>query len=153
MEFTETILINAPAAEVQHACLNLDTAQQWMKGLVRVERLDQGPLRAGSRWRETRRLYGQEASEVFELQSIEALRWSLFIDGSLGTTKRGAYYFDYTLTPQGTQTRLSIRARIEMGESWFVRIVSKLFLGTFRDAIRKDHEALKAYLERTAVAA
>ena len=35
-----------------------------------------------------------------------------------------------------------------MGGGWFTKLMMKLFGGSFRKAIRKDHEALKAYIEK-----
>ena len=46
--------------------LDLDSAKRWMQGLVRIERLDEGPMQTGSQWMETRKMFGKEATEHFE---------------------------------------------------------------------------------------
>lgn len=48
MEFTDSLSINAPMEHVRAAGLDLAAATQWMQGVVRIERLDDGPLRVGS---------------------------------------------------------------------------------------------------------
>lgn len=91
---------------------------------------------------------GREASELFEVRTLEDTRWSFYVDGTQGSTGQGQYFFDYTLAPEGGGTRLTVHARIEMGGGWFTKLMMKLFGGSFRKAIRKDHEALKAYIEK-----
>lgn len=147
MEFTETLLVRAPVDVVRATCLDLDAAARWMPGLVRIERMDQGPLRVGSQWRQTRRIMGMEASELFELRALDDRAWSLHVDGRQGSTGRGEYQFDYSLAPQGEQTLLALRARIEMGDGWLPALLTRLLGGSFKKAIRKDQVALKAYIE------
>ncbi|WP_078433931.1 hypothetical protein [Metabacillus halosaccharovorans] len=36
--------------------LDLDSAQNWMKGFVKIERMDEGPLKVGSEWSGSGRL-------------------------------------------------------------------------------------------------
>ena len=48
----------------------------------------------------------------------------------------------------GLDLAAATHARIEMGGGWFTKLMKKHFGGSFRKAIRKDHEALKAYIEK-----
>ncbi|WP_391558837.1 hypothetical protein [Robertmurraya sp.] len=50
--------------------LDLDSAKHWMQGLVGIERLDVGPIRLGSQWKETRKMFGKEATEHFEVVEL-----------------------------------------------------------------------------------
>ena len=51
--------------------LDLDSAKHWMRGLVGIERLDEGLLQVGSQWKETRKMFGKEATEHFEVVGLE----------------------------------------------------------------------------------
>lgn len=150
MEFTDVIDLDAPPERVRAAALDLEAFGRWMPGLVRIERLDgegPGPLRIGSRWRETRKMYGREASEVFEVRALADDHWALSVDGRQGTTGKGEFHFEYRLAPEGHGTRLTLHARIDMGSGLFVRLMLKLMGGTFRKAVAKDHACLKAFVE------
>ena len=47
---------------------------EWQPLVVRVERLDEGPLRAGSRMREVRKVRGKELAQVVEVADLEPPR-------------------------------------------------------------------------------
>ncbi|WP_153727910.1 SRPBCC family protein [Salinibacillus xinjiangensis] len=36
-----------------------------------MERLDDGPIKVGSEWKETRKMFGKEASEYFEVKELQ----------------------------------------------------------------------------------
>src|SRR5690242_14458783 len=67
--------------------LDLDSAKNWMQGLVGIERLDDGPLQVGSQWKETRKMFGKKATEHFEVVELnEPDKIVLRCDGTKGTT-------------------------------------------------------------------
>lgn len=45
IQFEAKQTIQVPIEEAFHALLDLDAAKEWMQGLVRMERLDEGPMR------------------------------------------------------------------------------------------------------------
>ena len=129
--------------------VDLDSFQHWMQGLVRVDALTDGPVAAGSSWREVRRLYGKEGGEVFEVSAYEPpTRLNLYVDGSKGMTGKGWYRFNHTLAEAdgGAATLMTTDAEIEI-PGLFFKLLGKVMIGSFRKAIEKDHQAFKAYLE------
>jgi carbon monoxide dehydrogenase subunit G len=128
--------------------LDLDSANQWMKGLVRIERMDEGPLQVGSEWKETRKMFGKEASEHFEVAELnDPEKIVLRCDGTKGTTGKGEFVFTYKLTPtDDDQTEVTMDGEIR-GLTGFSKFFGKMMAGTFKKACAKDMDSLKTYLE------
>lgn len=144
------LTIQAPPAAVFAAATDLDHFGDWMQGFVRVERLSDGPLREGSRFREVRKMFGKEAAEHFEVTRFEPpKRLELFVDGSKGASKRGEYRFVHTFEPleEGRATRVTLTGTID-GMGPLGAVFGFLFKGMFRRALQRDLEALKAWVER-----
>jgi hypothetical protein len=128
--------------------LDLDSAKQWMQGLVGIERMDRGPMRVGSKWKETRKMFGKEASEYFEVVELEEPnKIVLRCDGTKGTTGKGEYIYTYTLTSSDGHTEISLYGEIK-GLTGLTKWFGKVMIGTFKNACAKDLDALKSYLEK-----
>lgn len=143
--------IPAPPDRVFAGLTDLDGASAWMPGLIRIERLDGGgPLEVGSRWRETRRIFGREATEEFEVTHLAPpTEIRLRVDGTRGTSKRGEYLFRYELRPRG-DAGTDVRLDGEIGGLGRVmELVGRLMAGPYRKACLKDLRALSAHLGRT----
>ncbi|MBS4220505.1 SRPBCC family protein [Bacillus sp. FJAT-49711] len=128
--------------------LDLDSAKNWMQGLVRIERLDKGLLQVGSQWKETRKMFGKEASEHFEVVEINEPDKIVFrCDGTKGTTGKGEFVFTYILTSTGDNTGISLNGEIN-GLTGLSKFFGKLISGTFKKACAKDLDSLIDYLEK-----
>jgi len=149
VSFDSVFVIAAPRERVFSTMTDLDGWSTWMKGLVRVEKLTDGPVGVGTEWRETRKIMGKEGSEVFDITAFEpSSSLSLHVDGAKGATKKGHYYFDYRFeeTPEGT--RVVMHGVIDI-PGFMARIMGKLMIGMFKKACDRDLIALKDYLEST----
>lgn len=149
LSFQTETTIQAPPEAVLAAMADLDGWPAWMQGLVRTEKLTNGPFGVGTRWREVRRMFGQEAAEVFEVTTYDPPhRLGLYVDGTQGTTGKGAFRFLYALEPApGGGTRLVLTGDVEM-PGLAARLFGFLFRGMFRKGCERDLNALKAHLER-----
>lgn len=81
-----------PQEKVYKALLDLDVAKHWMQSLVQIKRLDDGPMKVGSGWRETRKMNGKEAMEYFKV--VELARPNkivLLAVRTKGSTGKGQY--------------------------------------------------------------
>jgi uncharacterized protein YndB with AHSA1/START domain len=140
--------IAAPPERVFEVLTDLDHAGKWMPNLVRIERLTGAGFRAGTRWRETRKMFGREAAEEFEVQGYEPGKSiELFIDGTKGASKKGYYRFRYNLMPIGKKTLVTLNGEIG-GVGKFMEFIGRLFVGAMKKAIAKDLSAMKSYIER-----
>lgn len=153
IEFDLTQRFDAPPGRVFHALTDLDAAREWMQGLVRLEQIGDVASGPGMRFRETRTMFGREATEEFEVTTYDPPRaLGLYVDGARGSSKRGEYRFDYRLEPDGGGTLVHMHGSIS-GMPKVLGWLGKLLASPFKKACAKDLAALAAYLERTAPAA
>ena len=148
MTFSLDTTIEAPPDEVFRRASDVGAFAQWMPGFVRLERLNDMEG-VGQRFREVRTMFGREASEVFEIRAYEPpSRLELFVDGTQGSSKRGAYHFTYGFEAleDGRATKVTLSGAVE-GMGCMGAVFGFLFQGMFTKAIRKDLEALKAWIE------
>ena len=149
LTFTSEHRIDAPPERVFEAMTNPEGFGNWMQGFVRAERLTPGDFGVGTQFRETRKMFGKEATEHFEVTTCEpGKRLGLEVDGTKGTTGKGRYHFDYELEPTGTGTLVRTSAVIDMPGGLLTKLLGKLMGGAFKKACDKDLVALKTYLER-----
>jgi carbon monoxide dehydrogenase subunit G len=147
IEFTVRKEIAASPERVFSALKDLDAASKWMPNLVGIEKLSPGKFGVGTKWRETRRMFGREASELFEVTSLEPNKsLELYVDGTQGSAKRGHYRFRYRLEPAGGKTALTMEAEIG-GMGFLLELFGRLMLGSFKKAIVSDLEAMAGYIE------
>ena len=148
MSITFEVARHLPAKpeRVFEALTDLSGAGAWMPGLVRIEPADAAPMKVGSRWRETRRMFGHEATEEFEVTKVEApRRLGLRVDGTKGSSKRGEFLFDYSLSPAAGGTDVVLNAQIR-GLTGITAFVGRLFIAPYKKACARDLDALSQYL-------
>lgn len=140
--------MDVPKEKVYAGLLDLDAAKNWMQGLVRIERLDEGPMRVGSEWKETRKMFGHEATEHFEVVELrEAEKIVLRCDGTKGTTGKGEFVYTYLITDSGDHVKVTLFGEIK-GLTGLTKFFGRMMAGTFKKACAKDLDALKSYLEK-----
>lgn len=144
--FSTAVYIESPPAVVFEALGNLETAGQWLPNLVRLDRLTPGPTGVGTEWRETRKMFGREATEHFRVTRFERpSRIDLLIDGSKGSSGRGEYAFVFEVVPERSGSMVETTGEIRMPGIW--ALLARFMTGTFKKACHKDLEALKQHLE------
>lgn len=147
MELSLREEFKAPPAKVFAALTDVANAEKWMPNVVKIEMLTEGEYGVGTKWRETRTMFGKEASEVFEVTAFTpGKRIEMYVDGSQGSSKRGEYRFIYDFEERDGRTVMNLRGTIS-GMGCMGVLFGWLFKGMFRKAVRKDHEALRQYVE------
>ena len=103
------IWIARPPAEVFDYFVDFSKASRWRQYVRTMERLDDGPLRAGSRLRVTMDLMGEEY--VFEMDVLSCERPSLWRHRTNETDFFG--HVEYRFEPEfaGTRVTLTIEAK------------------------------------------
>lgn len=127
--------------------LDLEAARHWKQGLVRIDRLDSGPVQPGSEWKEIRQVLGKEASEHFEVLELdEPEKLVLRSDGTKGTTGKGINIFTYEITTAGDASKIKVIGELK-GMTGFAKILGKPITASFKKSYAKELEGLKRYLE------
>lgn len=147
-DFTLEEHIDAAPAKVFSVATDLDQALQWMNGIVRIAKVGDEPFGVGTQWEETRKMFGKDATEHFEVMEYEPpTKVRLFVDGSKGASNKGGYHFTYVIEPDGTGSKLTLRSTIETS-GWLSSLMGRPFVGFFKRAMRKDLRSMKAFIER-----
>lgn len=92
--------VEAPAVVVWEVLTDLEGMARHLPDIIELERLsDDGPgtYQRGTRWRETRKMFGHEATEVMEVASVDPPRRTDIV------AEQGGYRYDtgFGLTPAG----------------------------------------------------
>lgn len=104
-EVTVARRVAAPPSAVWDVVTDLGAAADTLRGVTRVEVLTDGPYAVGTRWRETRRMLGKEATEEMWVTAVEPVHRTVVEAESHGTH----YTSTFTLAPAGTGTHLEMR--------------------------------------------
>jgi len=149
IEFQVTEVLPGTPDRVFQALTDLDAAAQWMPGYVSIERTGDVRQGVGTRWRETRRMFGREATEEFEVTLYHPpTHLALRVDGTRGSSGRGTFEFDYRLAQRvgGTEVRMS--GRVD-GLPPVMRWLSGILKGPYKSACARDLRALAQHLRET----
>lgn len=140
--------IKVSSEQVYNSFLDLDSAKEWMQGLVRIERLDDGPIQEGSQWKETRKVFGTKSTEHFEVVELVESKIAKFrCDGEKGTTGKGLYTFTYSFEEKKDNvTEVMLHGSVE-GLYGFSKLFGKMMASMFKKACAKDLDNLKKRLE------
>ena len=137
--------VAAPPAEVFAIYADIGRAAERIDGIDRVEVLTPGRVGVGTRFRETRTMFGKEATEEMEFSAFEPP------DGyTVRCESHGTLYvsrFDFVPVGDETEVRVHFDAR---PQSLFAKLMSPLaFLmtKTVRKAMTQDLSDLKRFVE------
>lgn len=85
--------IAAPIDTVWEVFTDLAGAADHIRGIDSIELLTSGPMQLGTRWRETRTMYGREATEEMEVTAFEPPERYVVEAESHGANYRSEYRF------------------------------------------------------------
>lgn len=148
MELTVTKDIAAGTERVWQVVTDIDGSARTLSGVQQVERLDGGgPFGIGTKWRETRKMFGKEATEEMVVTDIDEGRSYTVHAESNGTI----YTSVFTLEPVGEMTRLSMRFGGEPSGALgkvLANTLGRLFAGATRKMLQRDLDDIAAAAER-----
>lgn len=129
--------VAAPREHVWAVITDLDAAPDVIGGITSIERLEGDGFDVGTRWRETRTMFGREASETMEVTAVDPpSSYVVEADG------QGAHYrTEFTLVPDdaGTTVRMTFGAQPSgLVGKVLGATMGRLFAGATRKAIEAD---------------
>lgn len=146
MKLSVSESIRAPIGEVFAALTDLESYADRIPAIQKVEVLTDGEVRVGTRFRETRVMFGKQASETMEFTELDPPRGYL-----LEAHSHGAHYLTrHTLTEQGDVTvlEMSFEGRPETAMARVMTtLMGWMMKGSMRRALTADLAALKQSLE------
>lgn len=151
MHFRFTELLHVPLEKAFALTNDIDRAMEWLPAGVRIEKLTPGPTRAGSRYRETRRILGRDDTEIYEVTVYDPPnRSEVCADGTKGTAGRGEFRFRVDFAAEGPDaTRVVLN-----GSAARLGCVGILLYPVVRGIMKKhivaDLAGLKAWIEHEA---
>lgn len=96
--------IDAPVERVWTMLTDLDGGKNTLPGVLKIERINGEGFEVGTSWRETRKLFGKEASEVMTVSEVEAPHRTVL----LANHQEMDYRTEFILAPVGAGTTLTM---------------------------------------------
>ena len=148
--FTMTKRVTAAPEAVFEVSTDLDHWSDRISGIQRIQKLTDGPVGVGTRFRETRIFFKREATEEMEFTAFDPGR-----SYSLGCESCGCQYaYTFRFVPDGEGTLIELEMSYRP-ITFFARLMSplgKLMSGPMKKCIDKDLEDIKAAVEGTSSA-
>ncbi len=138
-----TILASPEA--VFDAATHVPAWSEVIPAIERIEMLTDGPVGLGTRFRETRTMFGREATEVMEFVEFERPRRYVLAAESHGARYRTVHTIEATrdgskLTMEFHITPLTVMAKV-------MAVVCKPFMKKMGQMCARDMDALKTHIE------
>ena len=140
--------VAAPPERVWAIVTDLERSPTVIQGIDRVERLDDGiGFGVGTRWRETRTIFGKEATEVMEIAAVEPGRSYVATANSRGMRYRTEVGVD-PADAGGSRIWMSMAGEAEGAVARVMgAVVGPLFRGATRKLLAKDLDDIAAAAE------
>jgi len=117
MRFESSIDIDAPAERVWALVDKLEEWSQWMPSIKKIERVSQGPLRAGSQLRVTAKVSGLTVKLLMTITEFVQER-NVVLEGKALGTRLTRFY---TLEPVDGKTKVTIGGDVSGALAWLAR--------------------------------
>lgn len=147
-QFTIRKHVNALREEVFAVAADLRNAAANIRGIEKLEVLTDGPIGVGTRFRETRTIFGKGSTEEMEITAFNPPEGYTVETDSCGAHMRAEYHFISDIA--GTHMRVDFDCR---PTSFFAKLMSPLaalMTGPMKKCIDADMEDVKAAAEASA---
>ncbi|HJK95727.1 MAG TPA: SRPBCC family protein [Polyangiaceae bacterium LLY-WYZ-14_1] len=151
--FSSHIEIHADRGRVFDVLVGLEATANWIHGILAIERLSEGPMGVGSRWRERRMVLGEKVTDLVEVVGFEEARlFSVRCTPDPEAPERPdsdeSRTMTYTLADGGSgeETVLRLDARVD-NPGLVGRMLARFRIDTLRKTSEKDLFALKRFIE------
>ena len=144
-EITVRKHIAAPVGHVFEKATDFARAPESIKGIEKIEMLTDGPVGVGTRFRETRVLFGKEATEEMEITEFEPPRRYV-----LGCENHGCRYrteFRFVPNGSGTDLEMTFGAEPLTTTAKVMSFMMRPLMKTTMKHCSKDLEDLKTAVE------
>ena len=145
MQLAETIDAGRDAVFARFA--DVDSWSESIEGITALDRMgEDGPLKVGSQFRETRVMFGKEATETFTVTQLTAPEVLTLRSESCGAEFVCRHDFEETADGR-TRVTLDVRSKPLTLFAKVMSPMSVLMKGAMRKAMQKDLAEMKAACE------
>ena len=140
--------IDAPHELVFELASDLGRVPDHVQSIEKLELLTPGPIGAGTRFRETRKMFGKESTEELEITAFEPNQGYTIECDSCGAHYRAEYKFVGDIS--GTHLQLTLDTR---AISLFAKLMSPLsflMVGSMKKMVEADLDDIKKVAEEKA---
>jgi carbon monoxide dehydrogenase subunit G len=137
--------VQAPPDKVFRIASDFAEAAERIEGIQRVELLTPGPVRLGTRFRETRLMFGREATEEMEVTAFDPPH-----SYTLGCESHGCRYaaeFRFTASGTGTEVAMEFKATPLTFLAKAMAVAMAPMIRQVADVCAKDLDDLKRAVE------
>ena len=135
-----TIHLDKPVEQVFAFLMDTSKLATWQSNLIKSEQLTEGPLRAGSLFREVRRINNKETEIEGEITSLEPNRRL-----ETKTSTKPQAMVSYSLDPEQGGTRL--KYKFILVTTGLMRLLEPVIASSIKKDTKADFETLKRVLE------
>lgn len=138
--------VNAPIDITFNVFSDISKVQERIDGITKVEILSEITDGVGTRWRETRVMFGKEATEEMEISELRPNQFYAVVASSHGMNYRSTYTF--TEKEGGTLVEMVFAGK---PISWVAKLMTPLaylLKNTTRKALEADLDSLKLICEQ-----
>ena len=135
-----TLHLNRPVEQVFAFLMDTGKLSTWQSNLIKIEHITEGPLRAGSRFREVRRLGRRESEIQGEITAFEPNKRF-----ETKTLTKPEVTVSYSFEPENGGTRL--KHKFVMLTSGLMRLLEPMIAGSIKKDTDLDFQKLKHILE------
>lgn len=147
---TLTKHVAAPPERVFAAYADIANAPSRIKSILRVEVLTPGPVGVGTKFKETRKMFGKECTETMEFTAFEPNERDEIGALTCGVEIR----MEFRFTPEAGGTRVDV-TKTSTATTFLARIMGPIFdmlmTGTMKKCIQGDLDAMAASVESVPV--
>lgn len=143
---TLTRHVAAPREQVFAVFTDLEGSAARIDSIRKVERLTPGPFGAGTRWSETRVMFGKERTEILEVTAFDAPTGYTVACVSCGAVYTTVFRFE----EDGAATRVTMEY-VARPMTFMARVLAVMMtpmMGAMRKALEGDLDALKHAAEK-----
>lgn len=138
--------IDAPVETVFEGFADFEQAADRVDAIESVEMLTDGPTRMGTQFKETRTMFGRQATETMEVTEFRQNRLITVSADSCGS------HFDtrFQFTPQGDKTKVDVEMNIQ-AQTWIARLMAPigfLMKGQMTKMMTADFNQIRDWCER-----
>lgn len=137
--------IKAPRTRVFQAFADLESLPQHVRAITGIEMLTPGEVGVGTRFRETRVMFGKEASEIMEVTDFSPP--SRLVEEARSSGMHYTSVWSFTEEEGVTTVTIGFTGKAETFMAKVLSLIFSLMAGSMKKAFLTDMDDLKAVIE------